>query len=303
MLQASVVVPIRPLPVLLQPIRREGEAMWTLMMDIDDDSSTSLLPQSKKKKTRKKSATKRCCSSSIAQTSASKKKRSQSLSSINKDDKYLDGDDDSSASLLLQSNRKKSARKHLGAGPSIASSSASKKKRRGQHLDSSDDVMPASLLPQAMNKSHGGSSIARSSASKKKRGFDHPSFDEDEDDSNSGNEKDDKERDYVPVPNQAVNDLMEGKDIGDLVMIIASHKKALMERAFPSGREKNYLNAKSKSASIPSCQLKSELDYVIYVVSNWQVGVQIRSMNPGYERDSLLHFCRQQEQVHTLVSS
>ncbi len=31
MLQASIVVPICPLPVLLQPIRRGGEAMWTLM--------------------------------------------------------------------------------------------------------------------------------------------------------------------------------------------------------------------------------------------------------------------------------
>jgi hypothetical protein len=63
-------------------------------------------------------------------------------------------------------------------------------------------------------------------------------FDEDEDDSNSGNEKDAKERDYVPVINWAVNDLMEEKDVGDLAAIVASHKKAFMERAFPSGKEK-----------------------------------------------------------------
>jgi hypothetical protein len=121
-------------------------------------------------------------------------------------------------------------------------------------------------------------------------GVDHSSFDKDEDDSDSGNEKDGKERDYIPVTNQAVNDLMEGTDVGDLAAIIASHKNAFMERAFPPGKEKNYLNAKSKSASIPSCQPKSELDYIIYVVSNWQVGVQIWSMTPGYKRDSLLHF-------------
>jgi hypothetical protein len=85
-------------------------------------------------------------------------------------------------------------------------------------------------------------------------------FDEDEDDSDSGDEKGNKERDYVPVTNQVVNDLMEGKDVGDLSAIISSHEKAFMERAFSSGKEKNYLNAKSKSASIPSCRPKSELD-------------------------------------------
>jgi hypothetical protein len=259
-------------------------------VDIDDDSYASLLPQSKKRTARKKSATKRRCFSSIAQTSASQKRRSHSLSSINEDGEYLDSDDDRSGSLLLQSNRKKSARKHLGTDPSIASSSASKKKRRGGHVDSSDDTMPASLLPQARNNSHGGTSIACTSASKKKRGVDHSLLDKDEDDSDSGNEKDNKERDYVPVTNRAVNDLMEGKNVGDLAVIIASHKKAFMERVFPSGKEKNYLNSKSKSASIPSFQPKSKLDYIIYVFLNWQVGVQIRTMTPGYERDSLLYF-------------
>ncbi len=63
----------------------------------------------------------------------------------------------------------------------------------------SDDTMPASLLPQARNKSHGGTSIACTFASKKKRGVDHSLFDKDEDDSDSGDEKDNKERDYVPV--------------------------------------------------------------------------------------------------------
>ncbi len=82
-------------------------------------------------------------------------------------------------------------------------------------MDSSDDTMPASLLPQARDKSRGGYSIACTSASKKKRAVDRSSSDKDEDDSDSGNEKDDKERVYVPVTNQAVNYLMEGKDVGD----------------------------------------------------------------------------------------
>jgi hypothetical protein len=68
-------------------------------------------------------------------------------------------------------------------------------------------------------------------------GVDHSLFDKDEDVSNSGDEKDGNERDCVPVTNQAVNDLVEGKDVGDLAAIIASHKKAFMERASPSGKE------------------------------------------------------------------
>ncbi len=63
-------------------------------------------------------------------------------------------------------------------------------------------------------------------------------FDKDEDDLESGNKKDNKERDYVPVTNRAVNDLMERKDVEDLAAIIASHKNAFMERAFPSVKEK-----------------------------------------------------------------
>ncbi len=169
-------------------------------------------------------------------------------------------------------------------------------------MDSSDDAMPASLLPQAQNKSRGGSSIACTSASKKKRGIDPSLFDENEDGFDSGNEKDDNERDYVPVNNQAVNDLMEGKDVWDLAVIIASHKKAFMERAFPSGKEKKYLNAKNKSASSPLCRHKLELDYIIYVVTNRQVGVQIsRSMTPGYKRDSLLHFCHQHKKGNKYI--
>jgi hypothetical protein len=212
-------------------------------------SSASLLPQSKKRTARKKSATKRHCSSSIAQTSASKKRRSHSLSSIDKDDKYLDSDDDSSGSSLLQPNRKKSARKHLGTGPSIASSSASKKKRRGGHVDSSDDTMPASLLPQARNKSRGGTSIARTSAFKKMRGVDRSSFDKDEDDSDSGDEKDDKERDYVPVTNRAVNDSMEGKDVGDLAHLLPVIRKPLWREH--SHQEKKIITSMPRVRVLP----------------------------------------------------
>jgi hypothetical protein len=111
-------------------------------------------------------------------------------------------------------------------------------------VDSSDDASSASLLPQARNKSHCGSSIAPTSEFKKKRGVDCSSFDKDEDDFDSDYKEDNKERDYIPVTNQAVNDLMEGKDVGDLVAIIASHKKACMERVFPPGKEEK----------LPQCQ-------------------------------------------------
>jgi hypothetical protein len=99
-------------------------------------------------------------------------------------------------------------------------------------VDSFDDTMLASLLPQA------GTRVVvflplLVLLHQKKRGVDRSLFDKDEDDSDSGDKKDNKERDYVPVTKQAVNDLMERKYDGDLVAIIASHKKAFILESAP----------------------------------------------------------------------
>jgi hypothetical protein len=68
-----------------------------------------------------------------------------------------------------------------------------------------------------------------------------------------------------------------------------------MQRAFPPqpaniGKKKTQGAA---AASIKACRLQSEVDYIMYVLMNWQVGVKLTDMNPGTERDSLQKFCRQ----------
>jgi hypothetical protein len=95
------------------------------------------------------------------------------------------------------------------------------------------------------------------------------------------------------VANQAVNNIMEGKDDGDLAAFIANHRNVFMERAFPSGKEQAYSKPKSISAAIKSCRPKKELDYITFVVGIWQAGVEIRKMASGPKRDSLLDFCRE----------
>jgi hypothetical protein len=58
---------------------------------------------------------------------------------------------------------------------------------------------------------------------------------------------------------------------------------------YPPGKEHSYIKPQSKSASIP-CRPKLELDYITYVVANWQVGVKVRNLDAGYDRDELVQF-------------
>jgi hypothetical protein len=68
--------------------------------------------------------------------------------------------------------------------------------------------------------------------------------------------------------------------------------RAFMERAFPPDVDVSHEeNAKKKSASILVCRPQRELDYIQYVVKNWQVDVEIRKMVPGFDRDEIIAFC------------
>ena len=93
----------------------------------------------------------------------------------------------------------------------------------------------------SIKKRKGGthSSVASTSLSGKKRREGTLSSAEDDDEDHSIG-KDDKDIDYVPVTNQAVNDIMEGKDGGELAAIIANHCNVFMKRAFPPGEEQAY---------------------------------------------------------------
>ena len=88
----------------------------------------------------------------------------------------------------------------------------------------------------------------------------------------------------IPQTDEAVNISSKDNIFGDSAEVIANHKQTFMERAYPTGKEHSYTKSQSISAAIPTCRTKSELDYIAFVVRNWQVGVKVRDMEIGYER-------------------
>jgi hypothetical protein len=86
---------------------------------------------------------------------------------------------------------------------------------------------------------------------------------------------------------------MDGKTREDDYGITEKHRKAFYLKAFhPVDPDKDFEKPQSKSASIPQCRPQTEVDYIKYVVENWQKGTEIRTMQEGREKDALLHFCR-----------
>jgi hypothetical protein len=134
-----------------------------------------------------------------------------------------------------------------------------------------------------------GPSFAKSS---KKRMKSNPTFDS-EARTNYAPDKDNKEADYVPITNKASSNIMDGKAWEDNYGVTEKHRKAFYLKAFsPVDPDKDFEKSQSKSASIPQCRSQTEVDYIKYVVENWQVGIEIRTMQEGPEKHVLLHFRR-----------
>ncbi len=75
---------------------------------------------------------------------------------------------------------------------------------------------------------------------------------------------------------------------------VAVHWLEFMQRAFPH-QPANVGKAKTQgaaAASIKACRPQSEVDYIVYVLMNWQVGIRLTELNPGTERDRLRGFRR-----------
>ena len=121
------------------------------------------------------------------------------------------------------------------------------KKRRGGTPSS-----VASTSSSGKKRSGGTpSSVASTSLSGKKRRGGTPSSAE-EDDEDHSIKKDDKDVDFVDVTNWAVNNIMDGKDGGEMAAIIANHRNAFAERDFLPGEEQAYSLPQSKCAAIKS---------------------------------------------------
>ena len=110
----------------------------------------------------------------------------------------------------------------------------------------------------------------------------------------SGESKDDdKDLDYVPVTNQAVNNIMEGKGTWEEDAMTANHRKAFYMKAYPvANPHELFPKPQSKSASMQNCRPKTEVDYIKNVIQHWGKGIEIRNMDDGEEKDRLLSFRR-----------
>ncbi len=69
--------------------------------------------------------------------------------------------------------------------------------------------------------------------------------------------------------------------------VVAAHWLEFMQRAFPP-QPANVGKTKTQgaaAASIKACRLQSEVDYIVYILMHWQVGVRLTELNPGTEWD------------------
>jgi len=107
-------------------------------------------------------------------------------------------------------------------------------------------------------------------------------------------DKDDKDMDFFPTTDKAMDAVIQGKGSwetdGILKGIKMRHRQAFMDKAFPPQKETHYANAQVKSACMKTCRPQSDIDYIIYVITHWQKGTEAKSLPPGPERDRLISF-------------
>jgi hypothetical protein len=67
--------------------------------------------------------------------------------------------------------------------------------------------------------------------------------------------------------------------------VVVVHWLEFMQRAFPPQRA-NVGKKKTQgaaAASIKACRLQREVDYIMYILMHWQVGIWLTDLNPGTE--------------------
>ena len=94
-----------------------------------------------------------------------------------------------------------------------------------------------------------------------------------------GADKYDNEDDFIPatdgpIQQDAVDDMLIAEKAAEL---IEKHHQEFMKRAFSVRTLAADVPLTTASASIKMCRPQKDIDYIIYVLKNWQVGVNFFS--------------------------
>jgi hypothetical protein len=113
-------------------------------------------------------------------------------------------------------------------------------------------------------------------------------------DADDGGDKYDNEDDFIPatdgpIQQDAVGDMLIAEKAAEL---IEKHRQEFMKRAFSVRTLAADVPLITASASIKMCRPQQDIDYIIYVLQNWCVGVNVKLMDPCSERDSIRKFRR-----------
>jgi hypothetical protein len=117
----------------------------------------------------------------------------------------------------------------------------------------------------------------------------------DNNDDDGGGDKYDDEDDIIPVTNgqilttaqDATAELFIAEKAAEL---IEKHRQEFMKRAFSVRALAADVPLTTASAMIKMCRSHKDLDYIVRVFKNWQVGVNIKTMDPCPERDRICKF-------------
>ena len=107
-----------------------------------------------------------------------------------------------------------------------------------------------------------------------------------------GGDKYDNEDDFIPatdgpIQQDAVDDMFIAEKAAEL---IEKHRQEFMKRAFSVRTLAADVPLTTASASIKMCRPQQDIDYIIHVLQNWRVGVNIKLMDPCPERDNICKF-------------
>jgi len=62
--------------------------------------------------------------------------------------------------------------------------------------------------------------------------------------------------------------------------LVEKHRQEFMKRAFSVRTHAAEVPLTTASSSIKMCRPQKGLDYIIYILKNWRVGINIKNMDP-----------------------